>query len=76
MLTHGMRSSGPLLSSIVPIPKNKRGNPNYRAIVLSSLLCKLFVTIIIEKHEGNLINDDLQSGYKNNVLLEYVHLCC
>ena len=37
---------------------------NYRAIALSSLLCKLFDTIIIETHEGNLITDDLQFGYK------------
>ena len=67
MLTHGMPPSGLLLSTIVPIPKNKRGNlsdsSNYRAIALSSLLCKLFDTIIIEAHEDNLITDDLQFGY-------------
>ena len=33
-------------------------------IALSSLLYKLFDTIIIEKHEDNLITDDLQFGYK------------
>ena len=48
MPTHGMPPSGLLLSTIIPIPKNKRGNlsdsSNYRAIVLSSLLCKLFDT--------------------------------
>ena len=37
---------------------------NYRAITLSSLLCTLFDTLIIEKHEDNLITDDLQFGYK------------
>ena len=51
MLTHGMPPSGLLLSTIVPIPKNKRGNmsdsANYRAIALSCLLCKLFDTISI-----------------------------
>ena len=51
MLTHGMPPSGLLLSTIVPIHKNKRGNlsdsSNYIAIALSSLLCKLFDTIII-----------------------------
>ena len=39
MLSHGIPPSGPLLSTIVPIPKNKRGNQsdssNYRAIALS-----------------------------------------
>ena len=58
MLTHGMPLSGLLLSTtILPLPKNKRGNlsesSNYRAIALNSLLCKLFDTIIIEKHEDN-----------------------
>ena len=68
MLTHGIPPSGLLLSTIIPIPKNKRGNmsdsSNYRAIALSSLLCKLFDTIIIETHEDNLITDDLQFGYE------------
>ena len=68
MLTHGIPPSGLLLSTIIPIPKNNRGNmsdsSNYRAIALSSLLCKLFDTIIIETHEDNLITDDLQFGYK------------
>ena len=39
---------------------------NYRAIALSSLLCKLFDTIIIEKHSRNLKSDDLQFGYKKH----------
>ena len=56
MLTHGMTLSGLLLSTIVPIPKNKRSNlsdsSNYRAIALGSMLCKLFDTIIIETHEA------------------------
>ena len=60
--------SGLLLSTIVPIPKNKRGNLSdssyYRAIALSSLLCKLLDTIIIETHEDNLITNDLRFGYK------------
>ena len=68
MLTHGMPPSGLLLSAIVPIPKNKRSNlsdsSNYRALALSSLICKLFDTIIIETHEDNLITDDLPFAYK------------
>ena len=69
MLTHGMPPSGLLLSTIVPIAKNKRGNLSdssyYRAIALSSMLCKLFDTIIVEKHEDNLITDDLQFFFHN-----------
>ena len=68
MLTHGIPPSGLLLSTIDPIPKIKRGNlsdsSNNRAIALSSQLCKIFDTIIIEKHEDNLLSDDLQFGYK------------
>ena len=68
MLTHSMPPSGLLLSTIVPVPKNRRGNLSdssiYRAIALSSSLCTLFDTFIIEKHEDNLISDDLQFGYK------------
>ena len=62
MLTHGNHLSMFLLSTIVTIPKNKRGNlsyySNYRAIALSSLLCNLFDRINFGKHEGNLISDD------------------
>ena len=68
MLAHGMPSPGLLLSTMVPIPKHKGGNPsespNYKAISLSSQLCKLFGLLFIDKHEDSLISDDLQFGYK------------
>ena len=42
MLTHGVAPQSLLLSTLVPIPKNKRGNKcdsnNYRQIAISSLL--------------------------------------
>ena len=51
MLTHGVAPAGLLLSTLVPIPKNKRGNKsdsrNYRQIAISSLLGKLFDIIIL-----------------------------
>ena len=47
MLCHGIAPTGFLLSKLVPIPKNKRGNKcdsnNYRQIAISSLLCKVRV---------------------------------
>ena len=61
------------VSTIVPFPKNTRRNlsdsSNYRAIALCSLICKLFDTIIIEKHEDNLISDALSLVIRNNLLI-------
>ena len=38
MLTHGVASSGLLLSTMIPVPKNKRGSKsdpsNYRTIAI------------------------------------------
>ena len=45
MVSHGVAPSGLLLSTMVPVPKGKRGNKsdssNYRAIAISSILGKL-----------------------------------
>ena len=52
MLTHGVAPQGLLLSTLVHIPKNKRSNKcdsnNYRQIAISSLLGKIFDTIILD----------------------------
>ena len=68
MLVHGSPPAGLLLSTIVPIPKDKRGNRsnsgNYRAIALGSLFCKMFDNIVLDKHYDNLMSDELQFGYK------------
>ena len=70
MLTHGVAPAGLLLSTLVPIPKNKRENKsdsnNYRQIAISSLLGKLFVIIILEEQHHGLITDELQFGFKKN----------
>ena len=56
------------MSSLVPIPKNKRGNKcdsdNYRQIAISSLMGKLFDSIVLEEQQDSLFTDLLQFGFK------------
>ena len=70
MLTHGVAPQGLLLSTLVPIPKNKGGNKcdsnNYRQIAISSLLGQIFDTIILDKQQRSLETDVLQFGFKKN----------
>ena len=68
MLVHGTAPAGLLLSTLVPLLKNKRGNKcdsnNYRAIAISSLLGKLFDIIILKVQYTCLTTDVLQFGFK------------
>ena len=68
MLNHGVAPTGLLLSTLVPTPKNKRGNKcgsdNYRQISISSLLGKLFDIIVLEEQADSLFTDLLQFGFK------------
>ena len=68
MLVHGTAPAGLLLSTLVPLIKNKRGNKcdsnNYRAIAISSLLGKLFDIIILKEQYTSLTTDVLQFGFK------------
>ena len=61
---------GLLLSTLVAIPKNKRGNKtdsnNYRAITISSLLGKLFDLIVLSEQGSSLETDNLQFGFKRH----------
>ena len=70
MLIHGVAPGGLLLSTLVPIPKNKRGNKtdsnNYRAIAISSLLGKLFDLIVLSEQGSCLETDNLQFGFKKH----------
>ena len=70
MLIHGVAPGGLLLSTLVPIPKNKRGNKtdsnNYRAIAISSLLGKLFDLIVLSEQGSSLETDNLQFGFKKH----------
>ena len=53
MLSHGVSPLGLLCSTMVPVPKDERGSKsdsnNYRAIAISSILGKLFDSIIIRE---------------------------
>ena len=70
MLTHGVAPAGLLLSTLVPIPKNKRGNKSdsnsYRQIATISLLGKLFDIIVLEEQHHSLITDELQFDFEMN----------
>ena len=70
MLSHGVSPLGVLCSTMVPVPKNMRGSKsdsnNYRAIAISSILGKLFDSIIIKEQHSSRITDDLQFGFKEN----------
>ena len=70
MLMHGLPPAGLLMSSLVPILKNKRGNKcdseNYRQIAISSLMGKLFDSIVLEEQQYSLFTDLLQFGSKKS----------
>ena len=55
---------------MVPLIKNKRGNKcdsnNYRAIAISSLLGRLFDTILLKLQHASLFPDFLQFGFEPN----------
>ena len=64
MLTHGVAPSGLLLSTMIPVPKDKRASKsdsnNYRAIAISSILGEIFDSIVMKEQYASLITDDLQ----------------
>ena len=70
MLSHDVSPLGLLCSTMVPVPKDKRGSKsdsnNYRAIAISSILRKLFDSIIIKEQHFSLITDFLHFGCKEN----------
>ena len=59
MLVHGVSPDGLLLSTMIPIPKSKRGqkgsSDNYRATALSSLIGIILDTIILKELCENLM---------------------
>ena len=56
---------------IVPIVKDKSGDlsevDNYRPIILSPVMSKLFESFILEKYSDGMKSDDLQFGFKKNL---------
>ena len=58
-----------LVSTIIPIPKNKQSqcnSENYRGIALGSILGKLLDLIILKQNAHVFATDDLQFGFKPN----------
>ena len=70
-LVHGIAPGALLLSTLVPIPKNKRGNKsdssNYRAIAISSLLEKIFDIIVLTEQCKSLETNNFQIGFKKHL---------
>ena len=70
MLIHGMSPSSLQSSTLVPISKDKRKSlslsDNYRAIALSSPICKVLDTVILRKYGDLLSTCDLQNGFKEH----------
>jgi len=68
MLRHGQCPRNMLLTTLVPIPKNRKkslnDSSNYRAIALGSVVGKVMDNIILEKHQYVLKSNDLQYGFK------------
>ena len=69
-MTHGHLSSVILVSTIIPLIKDKLGDisssNNYRSVALSSLLLKIFDWIILLLHGDKLSTDELQFDYQQN----------
>jgi len=69
MIVHGCAPSGFGASSIIPIPKkhniNVADSNNFRGIALSSVFCKLFDNVVLEKFHAYLCTSDLQFGFKS-----------
>jgi len=69
IIVHGCAPSGFGDSSIIPIPKkhniNVADSNNFRGIAVSSVFCKLFDNVVLEKFHANLRTSDLQFGFKS-----------
>ena len=67
-LVHGFMPASLLTVILVPIIKNKAGNvnskDNYRPVALSSIISKVFESIILSRIECYLITNANQSGFK------------
>ena len=69
-LIHGHISSFLMISTLVPLVKDKLGDitssDNYRSIAISSLILKVFDYVILDIHGDKLTTDELQFGYQEN----------
>ena len=69
-LTHNYIPETVLLSTLIPIPKDRIGNKsdvnNYRAIALCALLMKIFDCVILNLHRDSLKSSYCQFAYKEH----------
>ena len=70
LITHCALPEDMLMSTLIPLIKNKRKSAscgdNYRAIALSSVLGKLLYNVMLNKFSNILCSSDLQFGFKQN----------
>jgi hypothetical protein len=68
ILVHGYPPSAFCKGSIIPIPKCTRkslnDSNNYRAITLSSIICKIMDIVILNENKKVLVTSDVQFGFK------------
>ncbi len=71
MSKYGVTSDSMLMDTMMPIPKGNRSiltcSDNYRAIILSSIVGKVFVCVVLIKEHSALSISDLQFGFKEHV---------
>jgi hypothetical protein len=69
IVVHGDIPDSFLRSSIIPIPKGKRGtssaSTNFRGITLSSIYGKIFDNIVLFRYGDRLSSSELQFGFKS-----------
>ena len=71
MIVHGTSPVLLVTGLMVPIPKDKKkslcSSDNYRAIALSSILCKVLDLVILQKESHALFSCDQQFGFKSGL---------
>jgi len=76
MISHGSSPKDFGISTIIPIPKKHNtlvaDSNNFRGIALSSVFCKLFDNIILDKFQNNLCSSEQQFGFKRH---SSTHMC-
>ena len=70
-LVHGYVSASLMVSTLIPLVKDKLGDmtssSNYRSIALSSLILKIFDWVVLLLYGDGLWTDDLQFGFQEQV---------
>ena len=70
-LMHGYVSASLMVSTLIPLVKDKLGDitssSNYRSIALSSLILKIFDWVVLLLYGDGLTTDDLQFGFQEHV---------